>query len=132
VTGQEGGGIFQNVHVGAGPIVITADIATSASNEGWFSSGMFRLLVDGTLAAGIELGEIIPNATKRGHLVANVTIPTTGMHEFRFLITRAAWSATDGISPRQYLDNIQLIPEPAGITLCLGGALILWPRRRRK
>jgi hypothetical protein len=88
---QRGGGIFQAVSLGSGELSISADIASEFTFPFCNSdAGTVSLLVDGVEVDAHNFGEICGPSIKYSSLNANVLLSTAGMHEIRFLVTRAA------------------------------------------
>lgn len=136
----EGGGIYQGVTLGAGALVISAEIASWTPWGNW-DGGLFELLFDGRVVASHDFGPILIESVERASLFASLEV-TAGAHEVRLRMTRP-WREGDA-SPLQFVDNVSLlgtavddasppsepIPEPASITL-LGLGLLGLARARR-
>jgi hypothetical protein len=107
-----GGGIFQNVSLGAGNLTITADIAASFINQPGTSNttaGLFKLLFDNVLVASHDFEEILANTSQHSVLTANLQNIAAGVHEIRLQITRpstAAGTPTYGV--QEYIGNVEL------------------------
>jgi hypothetical protein len=141
----EGGGIYQDLTLGAGFLYISADIATfkeptpgvppgSDDNEG----GLFELLVNDVVQDSYDFGLVLANETHSAELLlAGLEIVTPGDYRIAFQITRPF--KTDlfqdpviSPTPRQYVDdiNVTLVPEPHTLMLLSAGLLGLIRLRR--
>lgn len=138
-----GGGIYQSVLVGAGPLTISADIASYAmpgvpnNNQG----GLFELLLDGVIVDSYDFGFIWAGDTERMRLAWSGQV-LAGAHELRLTMRRPFNG--NGTTPIQYVDNVLLsgapfdaspgptepMPEPG--TLALFGAGLAGLVRARK
>ena len=143
----EGGGIYQGVTLGAGALVISAEIA-SWTPWGNLDGGRFELLFDGSVVASHDFGPIVIESVERASLFASLDV-TAGAHEVRLRMTRP-WRESD-TTPLQFVDNVSLLgaavdnvslaepepptehmPEPGSITLLGLGLLGLARARRRQ
>lgn len=111
-----GGGILTNLHLDAGTIAVTADIASSYSSpkpkdRRNLAGGLFELLMDGNVIASHNFGPIANKTIQRFHLEGRVAI-LEGMHEVRIRIQRPFRSFPHDHAPRQYIDNIHLTFDP--------------------
>ena len=102
-----GGGLFQDVHLVEGDYNLSVDIAADDGGSlfGNDEAGLFELMVDGIVVDSHNFGTIGGNSTKHS-LLASVTIMTTGSHEIRVRITRAA--VEPSIPLTQLVDNVVL------------------------
>jgi hypothetical protein len=127
VTGTKyGGGIEQNVHLGAGSLTISLDIATDSPGVN-SDGGTFELLLDGNVVASHAFGSVAPNQTQWSTLGYS-GIVSAGGHDIAVEMLRGSYTQT-GETPYQYVDNITLggaaVPEPSpSLLLPLGLALI--------
>jgi hypothetical protein len=106
--GAAGGGIFQNVNVGAGQYTLSANMASvnpMSANKNQ-DGGSVRLLIDGKVAAKYNFGGIGASQTLHQSLSATVNL-TGGTHEIRFEITRDYLANKN--TPEQYLSNVSMI-----------------------
>jgi len=92
--------------------------------------GIFDLVVDGDSLAHDEAGVTSQNSPRYGFLTADYLATSTGVHEIGVLIQRPYMPVIDG-SLHQFVDNFNIVPEPATL-LVLGGGLIVTLRCRRK
>jgi hypothetical protein len=137
-----GGGIYQTVMIGAGPLTLSADIA-AYFNSGIYESngdaGRFILLLDGVPLDTVTMGLIGEGTIIRDSLSGGTTV-TAGQHEVRIEILREFQN--DRVTPFQYVDNIVLdgtpydagpstVPEPSSLALLCGGVVMIGLRRRR-
>jgi hypothetical protein len=139
-TGQQGGGIFQDVNLTAGTHTLTGVFASTNDQGAGLNvdAGTFSVLVDGVTEQSDSLGGFssVPQ-TLRGSF--DVTFTTTaGVHAIDFQITRG-YETENGATPLEYLDNLSVtgtasVPEPASLMLFACGAvgLISYNWRRRK
>lgn len=133
----EGGGIFQNITAGAGPLTISADIAaqlTTVFNNG--AAGFFELLLDSVVVDSFDFGGIAGLAIERASL-SSTNVVTAGSHEVRMRMTRGfAIGIFLGDTPFQFIDNVTATPVPEPATLLLFGTGLvgvgIGTRRRRK
>jgi hypothetical protein len=90
--------------------------------------GVFSLVVNGDIIATQEAGSTSGSLPRYGFLETPFTPTATGNYEVGIRITRPFTPAANLF---QYVDNVQVVPEPATMAaLALGaGALV---RRRRK
>lgn len=123
-----GGGILQNVYLPGGTYMLqscTAVLDDRGSSN--IDGGLFELLFDGMVVDSYDYGEVELGTTYRS-LLSNLGMVTAGMHEVAVRITRTHESMD--ITPWQYLDDVNLIPEPMTLSLlALGGLLLLGKRR---
>ena len=111
-----GGGIFTNLELKKGTIIVTLDMASSYSSPSPkdrrnLAGGLFELLVDGEVIASHDVGPIPNNTTQRSTMEGLAHI-SAGVHEVRIRIRRPFRSLPHDHAPRQYLDNIQLTFSP--------------------
>ena len=132
----EGGGIYQHVTLGAGALVISAEIASWTSWGNW-NGGKFELLFDGAVVDSHDFGDILAGSVERASLFASFDVDG-GLHELRILMTRP-WGQA-GTTPLQFIDDVSLgeaqpptepVPEPGTLTL-LGAGLLGLARARRR
>jgi hypothetical protein len=128
----EGGGILQNLYfAAAGNYTVSLDFAANdpSTTFGNLNGGRIQLLVDGVVQRTFDAGPINPGQTIGKHLDTPVSL-TSGIHEFRFQITRPATS-TDNTAAEQYLDNLHIdggtsvtssVPAPPALVLVGLGA----------
>src|SRR5438270_10051106 len=83
---QQGGGIYQTISLTPGDFLLTADIASTAANNG--DCGTFNLLIDGSTKATHSFGACSLTDTSRAQLGATLHATSSGGHELRVLITR--------------------------------------------
>jgi hypothetical protein len=102
-----GGGISQNVTLGAGQINIRADIAAyEPGSTGNGDAGTLEFMLDGSALATNNLGFINYNQTICSNLTYCGAI-TAGTHEFAVHVSRAfLWD--EGDTPYQYVANVVL------------------------
>jgi hypothetical protein len=143
----EGGGIYQGVTLGAGALVISAEIA-SWTPWGNLDGGFFELLFDGSVVDSHDFGPIVLGSVERASLFASFDV-TAGTHEVRLRMSRP-WLEGE-TTPLQFVDNVSLrgaaldsvslaeaeppaepIPEPGSIALLGLGLLGLARARRRR
>ena len=137
---REGGGIYQGVMLGAGALVISAEIAAFAPSSN-LAGGMFELLFDGAVVDSHDFGLIDASSIERASLFASFEV-SAGLHEVRLRMTRP-WRENH-TTPLQYVDDVLLrgaavsdppsepVPEPGTITLVGAGLLALARARRRR
>ncbi len=109
-----GGGIFTNLYLNEGTVVITLDVASAYSSpkdRRNLAGGLFEVLLDGEVIASHDIGPI-PNNTTQRSTIEGVTNIESGMHELRIRILRPFKSLPHDHAPRQYLDNIRLEYKP--------------------
>ena len=142
----EGGGIYQDVTLGAGALVISAEIA-AWTPWGNLNGGKFELLFDGAVVDGHDFGDILGGSVERASLFASFDV-NAGLHNVRILMTRP-WGQ-NGTTPLQFVDDVSLqgaalddvslaeaqpptepVPEPGTLTL-LGAGLLGLARARRR
>ena len=131
-----GGGIFQELNLLTGELILEADIAshsTSNSNNG--SGGLFELLLDNVVVDTHDFGEIAAGVNEFDTLFVNTPVDA-GPHEIRIQMTRPAFAG--GGTPEQYIDNVMAsgsatVPLPAAswVGLATLGALVIAPKLRR-
>ncbi len=127
VPNPGGGGIKQTVNLAAGEYQLKVCTAVLDEIGGDLEGGLFELLFDGVVVDSHNYGSVSVGITYRG-LLANVVTPVEGEHEVKIRITRHYWSTCRG--PRQYLDCVELVPEPTTVVLFgIGGLSFL---RKRK
>ena len=143
----EGGGIYQDVTLGVGALVVSAEIASWTPWGNW-DGGLFELLFDGSVVDSHDFGPILIESVEHASLLASFDV-TAGAHEVRLRMTRP-WREGD-TSPLQFVDNVSLrgaaldnvslaepeppteqMPEPGSITLLGLGLLGLARARRRR
>lgn len=126
-----GGGISQNVTLGAGQLNLQVEIAAyqpySVPNR---DAGNFELILDGNLLATNSLGLIQNYQTIRSNL--NYAGPVTaGVHEVTIAMRRP-WGTGPAITPYQYVANVTLtvsaLPEaaPLSIARCGSAVILTW------
>ena len=110
----QGGGIFSNLWLEGGKVLIEADIASSYSSpkdRRNLAGGLFELLLDGRVLAVHDFGPVDSGSTKRFKLKGGASI-STGTHEIRVRIRRSYASLSGVQAPQQYLDNIKFMVHP--------------------
>lgn len=123
-----GGGIKQTVNLAAGEYQLKVCTAALDETGDDLEGGFFELLFDGVVVDSHNYGSVLAGTTHRA-LLANVVTPVEGEHEVQIRITRP-YISTCG-SPRQYLDCVELIPEPTTmVLLSLGGMTLIRGRRK--
>ncbi len=136
VGGPGGGGILQNVALGAGTLQIDIDIAVKGGPLDNGSGGVFTLFVDGAAVDTFDFGGVSAVVSVFGSLNANLAVGA-GLHEIRIQMTRPFLHSIN--TPTQYLDNIVLsgsavladVPEPSqGLGILLALAVIQCTRRK--
>jgi hypothetical protein len=101
-----GGGIYQDVSLGAGTLTIEADIASH--NIGCCNNpdgGLVEVFVDGVAVASHDFGSIDSGTTEFSSLAGAIQV-TAGMHEILFQVRRNALNGP--VSPLNFIDNITL------------------------
>ena len=117
--GRRGGGIYQNVNVGApGSYRLQADVAV-ASSYGNLDAGLFELLFDSIVVDSYDFGSISANDSDHALLAADLVGVTAGTHEVRIRMGRN-FEIRD-YTPRQYIDNVSLVPVPGAALLGMIG-----------
>ncbi len=109
-----GGGLYTNLQLDQGKIMISVDIASSYSSPNDrrnLAGGLFELFVDGEMIATHDFGPIPNNSTLRSTLRGVIQVET-GSHELRIRILRPFKSRPHDHAPRQYLDNFRLEYSP--------------------
>jgi hypothetical protein len=113
-SGQQGGGISQDITTSGGVLDFSAAIAlfSLAAN---LEAGVFSVLLDGVVKTTDDIGYIGDEQTLRGALSFSAPV-SAGVHQIEILVTRPY--LTDGYStPNQYLTDISAtlvpIPEPS-------------------
>ncbi|MCW5935942.1 MAG: PEP-CTERM sorting domain-containing protein [Fimbriimonadaceae bacterium] len=97
-----------------------------ASNNA--DGGYYAVFVNGSQLGGVETGAINVGASSYGSVNANFLANTTGVYQVGFVIGRDFLSTA---SIYQYVDNFEVVPEPATM-LVLGSGLAALAARRRK
>jgi hypothetical protein len=125
-----GGGLSQSLALAAGAYHFEIDLASqlppSVSFNG--SAGKFELIVDGTVRASHDFGQIVGQSPERQHLEADLNL-SAGSHEFRLQWTRPFQTSSN--VPFQYMDNASLtadaqaVPGPGGAVLFALGLVTL-------
>lgn len=122
----EGGGIFQNVNLLAGDLIISADIASVLEERNNESGGKVQLLFDNVVLDTHDFLDIDANTPKFSFLSSLSNI-SAGIHEIRFLFTRPFLQDDRIQTPIQYIDDIVIsgtatksIPEPTSMLGLLG------------
>jgi hypothetical protein len=124
-----GGGIKQTVNLAAGEYQLKVCTAVLDETGRALEGGLFELLFDGVVVDSHNYGFVLAGTTYRALLAANVVAPVDGEHEVQIRITRPYLSSCCG--PRQYLDCVELVPEPTTVAiLSLGGLALLRKERR--
>jgi hypothetical protein len=127
VTGVKyGGGIFQNMTLGAGQLNVSLNIASESPGANG-DGGTFELLLDGTVVASHAFSSMAPSQPQWSTLSYSGSV-TSGAHEIEVEVLRGSYLQV-GETPYQYLDNVQLsgsaVPEPStGLLLLLAGMFI--------
>ena len=111
---NEGGSIYQTLHLLAGNYNISVDIAVDEQGSafGVEPSGKFELIVDGNMMTYHDFGKVGP--IQRVHkLLSVLNVPADGWHEVGVRITRSMMPA---VSLTQYVDNlvVELASAPTG------------------
>lgn len=140
----EGGGVFQDVLLGAGLLTVSADVAAfampgSVHND---NGGLFELLVDGAVVDSYNFGFILAGSTERFRLSFAAEV-SAGLHEIR--VTARRPFGQNASTPTQYIDDVSLAgtpfdaaPEPAeplpepGTLALLGAGLVGLARARSR
>ena len=136
---QEGGGIFQNITTTAGLLNFSASVA-SYDQQFNASAGVFEALLDGTVMASWDPGEINGPTVLRDTLSFSTAV-TAGSYQLEILITRPFNSCGNGCTPNEYVTNISATedmaatPLPAALPLFASGlgalGLLGWLRKRK-
>jgi hypothetical protein len=132
---SQGGGISQTFTSPAGNFIFSADVAALDINSTLnINAGLFTLLLNGTAIASIQFGEINPGQILRGSLVATVPL-TQPQNQIVIEITRP-WTSggSYGLTPEEYLSNIQIVPvpEPGALSLFGFGTLLVLRHLNRR
>jgi len=112
--GQEGGGIFQNVITPAGTVMIAADIAAHQTHPIFTNGecGVFTLFFDGAQVDSHTFGSCDPlPEILRSQLTATVNGVSAGSHEVKIQMTRPFETGGAGVTPFQYIDNVQVLVD---------------------
>jgi hypothetical protein len=133
IPSSQGGGISQNVLLGAGQLNISLDIATAgpgANSDG----GTFELLLDGNDVASHAFGSVAPNQEQSSTLNYTGAI-LAGTHSIAIEMLRNSANQV-GETPYEYVDNVVLsgsaVPEPSvGSLLAAGLAAALFVLSRQ-
>jgi hypothetical protein len=135
VTGAKyGGGIKQNVNLGAGSLTISLDIATDSPGVN-SDGGTFELLLDGSVVANHVFGSMAPSQPQYSILDYSGSV-SAGMHDIAVEMLRGSYTQT-GETPYQYVDNVTLgglaVPEPSpSLLLALGLAVVVGGMQLRR
>jgi hypothetical protein len=134
VTGANyGGGIFQNVTLGAGQLNVSLNIASGSPGVNG-DGGTFDLLLDGTVVASHAFSSMAPSQPQWSTLSYSGSV-TSGAHQIEIEVLRGSYLQV-GETPYQYLDNIQLsgsaVPEPTTAWLLLLAGIAAAPFYRKR
>jgi hypothetical protein len=134
---QQGGGLFQNVHLGSGNLNISVAIAALGQRSGNAQAGVFSILFDGVPVATHTFGSIGAGQALRFELTASLPSVTGGDHQIAIEMTRR-FITLPGVTPEQFFTDVTLsgsaaAPEPSTFALtALGvGGLVSWRRWRK-
>ncbi len=105
MVGNGGGGIYQNVYLNAGNVRVSAEVAVDSQVD-HAEAGLFELLVDGTVVASYDFGDITADEPEHITLAGQTTV-APGEHEVRVRITRSSGSAF-GSTPFGFVDNVSV------------------------
>jgi hypothetical protein len=125
-----GGGIYQVVNLAnSGSYTLSACAAMLVNGGSGDNSqgGVVELMFDGAVLDAHDFGYAsagVPEYTLLGGLAEVLA----GPHEVRIRISRGWISAPPG-TPYQYIDEVNLVPEPATVSLLVLGGLAMLRRR---
>ncbi|NQT38245.1 MAG: tandem-95 repeat protein, partial [Planctomycetes bacterium] len=105
MVGNGGGGIYQNIYLNAGEVMVTANVAVDSQVD-HPEAGLFELLVDGTVVASYNFGSITADEPEHVSLGGRTTV-APGEHDIRVRITRSGASAF-GSTPFGFVDNVSV------------------------
>ncbi len=126
-TGQYEGGTLSQTFMTAGGAA-TLSFNWAAMGDGTHTNadgGLFELILDGTVLAQYDVGQIGPNDLFNGTLTANANL-SAGSHTFEIDVLRP-YQSLPGNTPYQFLTMADVegnpVPEPSSFVLLISGVL---------
>lgn len=132
IVDDAGGGIFQNVDLPSGDVILSVDAAVYSVSSN-IQGGIFKLLFNGVVVDRYDVADVGFDSFNRHTLSATIENVPAGTHEIRIHIGRNPGA----LGPDQYLDNVSIIsvPEPASLAPLGIGLMVVaigWRRSLRE